>query len=625
MSTGGGGINIPIGADLSQFARDLDDLPRDMATKLRAAADKIRAQMARNRLDLKTATTAGDADLVDRLAAANAKLAQGLDAVARSAQVKASAIRAAAEQAKAAAAADRQAAQAARQAAQAQAQAAKEAARAQVEARRAAIAAGSSTTVDVSAAGARMVKGGRGGRGGGGGLSGDNGLRLLVLGQFVDDLQYGLKAVVGQIPQLVGAFGGSAKLAGGIGIGAVIVNQAYGPIKKAIAELKAMKGDVEKDSPLAVLIHQAELLHKLIEGVEAQFKGTFQGVLKGLGYDTEKVDRAEAVRTAAKIEGQAQAEARERGEAEVGAMATAINKAGGGGAVVKSLVDQLTGHGTIKLDADLVKRAEAQYSDLLNRVTGVGKETTPQEKRAALDQLKLVMKGTPLATLFERETPTYKADVERIKGEQAERAQLSEAAREETTGAQDRRADEVARGLMDRLGFRLLGPNANEHTTGLARLQLAEELKKSGLDEGVAREVAERAFDKVADALAERVRTRAATENLSPEAAAGAEQRDVWQRAIDRARGVVEERRRRLRGDPGEILQGKAPAQSEILGSSELTNRLLTAGFQGKDDVQIQKEILEEARRQTGLQQEQRDAIRTMSDDLHHYSKARLG
>lgn len=51
------------------------------------------------------------------------------------------------------------------------------------------------------------------------------GSSLLVVGQFADDVQYGLRAVVNQIPQLVGAFGGGAGLAGAIAIVAVGLNQ----------------------------------------------------------------------------------------------------------------------------------------------------------------------------------------------------------------------------------------------------------------------------------------------------------------------------------------------------------------------------------------------------------------
>jgi hypothetical protein len=47
---------------------------------------------------------------------------------------------------------------------------------------------------------------------------------LLALSQAVDDAQYGFRAIVNNIPQMVYMFGGGAGLAGGIGIAAVAVN-----------------------------------------------------------------------------------------------------------------------------------------------------------------------------------------------------------------------------------------------------------------------------------------------------------------------------------------------------------------------------------------------------------------
>jgi hypothetical protein len=49
--------------------------------------------------------------------------------------------------------------------------------------------------------------------------------KMLILGQAVDDAQYGLRGVVNNMPQVVQAFGGSLGLAGGIGIAAVAISQ----------------------------------------------------------------------------------------------------------------------------------------------------------------------------------------------------------------------------------------------------------------------------------------------------------------------------------------------------------------------------------------------------------------
>lgn len=60
------------------------------------------------------------------------------------------------------------------------------------------------------------------------GVSGGAGMaamKFMVLGQFVDDMQYGFSAIVNQIPQLTMAFGGSMGLAGGLAIAGVAVNQ----------------------------------------------------------------------------------------------------------------------------------------------------------------------------------------------------------------------------------------------------------------------------------------------------------------------------------------------------------------------------------------------------------------
>jgi hypothetical protein len=51
------------------------------------------------------------------------------------------------------------------------------------------------------------------------------GSRMMVVASFADDMQYGLRAVVNQIPQVTMAFGMGAGLAGAISIAAVAVNQ----------------------------------------------------------------------------------------------------------------------------------------------------------------------------------------------------------------------------------------------------------------------------------------------------------------------------------------------------------------------------------------------------------------
>jgi hypothetical protein len=59
----------------------------------------------------------------------------------------------------------------------------------------------------------------------GGGKGGHLGLGLMALGNLADDLQYGFRSIVNNIPQVVYLMGGSAGLAGGAAVAAVAINQ----------------------------------------------------------------------------------------------------------------------------------------------------------------------------------------------------------------------------------------------------------------------------------------------------------------------------------------------------------------------------------------------------------------
>lgn len=62
--------------------------------------------------------------------------------------------------------------------------------------------------------------------------------KMLILGQFVDDAQYGLRGVVNNMPQVVQAFGGTMGLAGAVGIAAVGLSQLYDAYKSVDAMQK---------------------------------------------------------------------------------------------------------------------------------------------------------------------------------------------------------------------------------------------------------------------------------------------------------------------------------------------------------------------------------------------------
>jgi hypothetical protein len=49
--------------------------------------------------------------------------------------------------------------------------------------------------------------------------------KMMLVGQFADDMQYGFRAIVNQVPQVAMAFGMGAGLAGGLSVAAVAANQ----------------------------------------------------------------------------------------------------------------------------------------------------------------------------------------------------------------------------------------------------------------------------------------------------------------------------------------------------------------------------------------------------------------
>ena len=77
---------------------------------------------------------------------------------------------------------------------------------------------------------------------------GSLGYSLLMVGQTVDDVQYGFKSIVNNIPQLVMAVGGSAGLAGAAVIAGVAFNQFGGSIAKALDWTQKNRSEITKTS-----------------------------------------------------------------------------------------------------------------------------------------------------------------------------------------------------------------------------------------------------------------------------------------------------------------------------------------------------------------------------------------
>jgi hypothetical protein len=134
----------------------------------------------------------------------------------------------------------------------------------------------------------------------GGGRSSTLGLGMLAVGQMVDDMQYGFRSIVNNIPQVTYLMGGSAGLAGGIGIAAVAVNLLVNHWDQLIDRMQAgwlnvAAGDLEKlrvatekagDAFDALMKTPSELgareIAKLKEAITDLQKGGGAAVFKGI-------------------------------------------------------------------------------------------------------------------------------------------------------------------------------------------------------------------------------------------------------------------------------------------------------------------------------------------------------
>lgn len=170
---------VEIEADLSKVPAGMNQLSSTVTSKILELKQKTQAQLARNQLQMKVALNAGNMKDFDRLVDAQKRLEAMMVKVNTAALNQASALR----------------------------------------------------KVNAEAARTpRTPKPGGDGSGGGGGMNGAMG--LLVLSQTIDDMQYGFRAIVNNIPQMGMALGSamgmgvesSMKLAGTLGIAAVAVN-----------------------------------------------------------------------------------------------------------------------------------------------------------------------------------------------------------------------------------------------------------------------------------------------------------------------------------------------------------------------------------------------------------------
>jgi hypothetical protein len=136
-----------------------------------------------------------------------------------------------------------------------------------------------------------------------GGSASKAGYGLMLLGQAIDDVQYGIQNVVNNVPGMVAAFGGSAGLAGGIGIVTVGVAQLYlhwnewtqalelSPTESETDRLLKLAGATREAADAAEKAAKAKALQNQVEGMatslspeQRKTKGAVEDVLSGPTY-----------------------------------------------------------------------------------------------------------------------------------------------------------------------------------------------------------------------------------------------------------------------------------------------------------------------------------------------------
>jgi len=122
---------------------------------------------------------------------------------------------------------------------------------------------------------------------------GDFGRNMLTASYFVDDLQYGLRGIVNNVPQMVQAFGGGAAAAGAIGIAFVGINQAVsllGPLfedtSKPVKKFSDAIGDFAKSSEIGK--YNAEAMGQQVKKLAESFS---PGLLESVDATLERMDK----------------------------------------------------------------------------------------------------------------------------------------------------------------------------------------------------------------------------------------------------------------------------------------------------------------------------------------------
>lgn len=268
------------------------------------------------------------------------------------------------------------------------------------------------------------------------GARGSGGMGLLFLGQAVDDMQYGFRAVVNQIPQLVMAVGGSAGLAGAAVIAGVGINmmiQRLDLMKDALREIPSLSSVLGGSGGMSGLLGDLESVTKLLETAKDRtiaLVATGGDVFGGSGelitgatknremYERQKATEAKRARDVEQahktVEAIEHADDKKGGET----IRKAIEKTVGGGTHVSEAFFQkeLTKHPELKGDSSKAVEGRQKLRDNIDlAITNAMKGQS-----GAIKEFDRMAEGTTVAT------PLAKARVEAWKEANAAKVQAEQ-------------------------------------------------------------------------------------------------------------------------------------------------------------------------------------------------------
>jgi hypothetical protein len=465
-------------------------------------------------------------------------------------------------------------------------------------------------TINASAAATRYAASLRGA----GSSSGNAAQALLLLGQTIDDAQYGFRAIVNNIPQVSMALGQAAglssesatKLGGALAIAGVAINtwinnweslvdllgdKSQAPFKTGIALIDDMRRALEYATAQSERLAKAEKDRKAalesVSGIKStadQDRGKKVGAaVEAFGGNKvlDKLTEGAIANTGGedalrkRVRTQAEREithARESNREDLNKIP--ISPGTGLGDVYNSLLPK------IDLNDETNKRLKIEKERIRGELSKLIKSALSGDQGAIDQVIKTLGPNSEIGSRLKRElTRDDKGDEAAIEKRNKEREEADKDKKKQADDyekGQDKFAGEAAKALSDRIGRGLLANPDERAGRAAAERDVRESLKRAGGSKEEVDDLVPRIVRKIGDELRETLNRRVLEKNVTPDQARA----QLLKESQDRAK---EEAEKRVKDEMEQ--RGK----SESIGSGrDLSLRLIQAALDsgGKNDAQ---------------------------------------